>query len=181
MARVIFLYGPVASGKLTIAREISALTSFSLFHNHLTVDLLLSVFPFGSSPFVVLRERIWIEVMESAVQTGSSLIFTFAPERTVSPDFPAILQAAVAAAGGGVSFAEIICPDEEIERRIEAPSRRAFGKLASLAEYRSLRQAGAFEYPGLECACRVDSSLRSSQQCARQIVGDLNLPIVSRA
>lgn len=176
MAHVIFLYGPVASGKLTIARELSAQTSFALFHNHLTVDLLLSLFPFGSSPFISLRERIWLELMVSAVQNGASLIFTFAPERTVSPSFPTALQNAIAATGGRMSFVEVVCPEDEIERRIEAPSRRTFGKLNSLAEYRHLKQFGAFEYPVLQPDCRVDSSLNTPEQCARQIVAELNLP-----
>jgi chloramphenicol 3-O-phosphotransferase len=179
MARVVFLYGPVASGKLTIARELSALTSFALFHNHLAVDLLLSLFPFGSSPFVLFRERIWLELMESAVGNGSSLIFTFAPDRTVSPSFPAVLQERVARAGGSVGFAEIVCPDEEIERRIEAPSRREFGKLASVTLYRQLKQAGAFEYPRLNAACRVDSSVATPLECARRIAADLNLTRLS--
>lgn len=176
MARVVFLYGPVASGKLTIARELSALTTFALFHNHLAVDLLLSLFPFGSSPFVLLRERIWLELMESAVRTGGSLIFTFAPERTVGPGFPSALREVVAAAGGILSFVEIVCPEGEIERRIEAPSRWAFGKLVSLEEYRRLKRSGAFEYPGLESSCRIDSSLSTPQQCAQQIMADLKLP-----
>jgi cytidylate kinase len=36
--KLLFLYGPAASGKLTIARELTTLTGFALFHNHLVVD-----------------------------------------------------------------------------------------------------------------------------------------------
>ena len=54
---LVFLYGPVASGKLTIARELAARTGFALFHNHLVVDAVMAVFPFGSESFVRLRER----------------------------------------------------------------------------------------------------------------------------
>ena len=43
---LLFLHGPPASGKLTIARELKTLTGFQLFHNHLAVDLLESVFEF---------------------------------------------------------------------------------------------------------------------------------------
>jgi len=38
---LLVLYGPAASGKYTIAKELAAITGWSLFHNHLTVDLLL--------------------------------------------------------------------------------------------------------------------------------------------
>ena len=60
--RLIFVYGLPATGKLTVARELALITGFQVFHNHLAVDLLLSVFEFGSRPFVELREQIWLSV-----------------------------------------------------------------------------------------------------------------------
>ena len=53
-------YGPAVSGKLTIAKELATLTGFSLFHNHLVVDAVAAVFPFGSERFVKLREQFWL-------------------------------------------------------------------------------------------------------------------------
>jgi hypothetical protein len=50
--RLIFLYGLPATGKHTVAQYLAALTGYKLFHNHLAVDLLLSVFDFGTQPFV---------------------------------------------------------------------------------------------------------------------------------
>lgn len=100
--RLIFLHGPVASGKLTIAKELAARTGLPLFHNHLVVDTLLSVFAFGSAAFVQLREAMWSQVFDAAMAEHRSLIFTFAPERTVSPDFPAQMAARMAAGGGRV-------------------------------------------------------------------------------
>ena len=84
--RLIFLYGMPATGKLTVAQELAAVTGYRPFHNHLAVDLLLSVFEFGSPAFVELRETIWLSVFEQACRSGlPGLIFTFAPERTVRP------------------------------------------------------------------------------------------------
>ncbi len=39
-ATLVYLYGPPAVGKLTVATELQRLTGFRLFHNHLTVDAL---------------------------------------------------------------------------------------------------------------------------------------------
>jgi len=78
--RLVFLHGPAASGKLTVAKELAALTGLSLFHNHLVVDALLAVFPFGSPGFVELRERMWLDVFAAAAAENRSLIFTFHPE-----------------------------------------------------------------------------------------------------
>jgi hypothetical protein len=176
LPQVIFLHGPVASGKLTIATQLSALTGFRLFHNHLTVDLLLTLFPFGSPEFVRLRESIWIETMSDAIGAGLSVIFTFAPERTVTRGFPADLTGHVRDRGGEVRFVEVRCPPEELERRLGAPSRQEFRKLTSLDEYRALQAQGAFEYPRLPADCTIEAATLSPADAAQQIVRRLNLP-----
>jgi cytidylate kinase len=85
---LIFLHGPAASGKLTTARALGRNLNYPVFHNHLVVDLLTTVFPFGSEPFVRLREQMWTSVFADAARAGTSLIFTFAPESTVAHGFP---------------------------------------------------------------------------------------------
>src|SRR3546814_10377334 len=86
--RLVFIHGAAASGKLTVARELAALTGLPLFHNHLVVDALIAEFPFGSPGFVFLRETMWKHVIRAAADEGRSLIFTFHPEAKVAPDFP---------------------------------------------------------------------------------------------
>jgi hypothetical protein len=85
--KLLFIYGPPGVGKLTVGKHVAEATSWRLFHNHLTVDLLTSVFEFGSEPFIDLREQIWLGVFRQAAITQQNLIFTFAPERTVRPTF----------------------------------------------------------------------------------------------
>ena len=130
--QLLFLYGQVASGKLTVGRELAALTGLPLFHNHLMVDALAAVFPFGSAPFVALREDFWLRVIGEAACIGQSLIFTFAPESTVSPRFPAQVEALVERRGGRVVYVALTVPPEEQANRIANPSRAAFGKVQSV-------------------------------------------------
>lgn len=137
--QLIFIYGQVASGKLTVARALAEKTGFSLFHNHLIVDAVSAVFPFGSNEFVRLRERFWLEVMETAAAAGRSLIFTFAPEPTVSADFADRVSAVVEAAGGRVLFVALTLDSEEQERRVTNSDRASFGKLRSIDLLRHLR------------------------------------------
>jgi hypothetical protein len=85
--KLVFLHGAPAVGKLTVARELAVLTGFRLFHNHLTVDLVSSLFPFGSEPFVLLREQIWLAAFAEAARNNLSLIFTFNPETVGSRAF----------------------------------------------------------------------------------------------
>ncbi len=173
---LVFLHGAPAVGKLTVARELVALTGYRLFHNHLTVDLVSAVFDFGTQPFVLLRERIWLSVFREAAVRSVSLIFTFAPERTVRREFITEAVRAVEEAGGKVLFVELTCDGGELERRIESPARESFGKLRSVELYRELIEAGVFQYPALtETALSLDTTSRQPEETARLIAEHFQL------
>lgn len=168
--QLVFIHGPAACGKLTVATELAAVSGLRLFHNHLTVDLVASLFEFGSEPFVRLRESIWLDAFREAARQGQSLIFTFHPEATVGPDFVDRVVSEVRSLDGEVLFIELSCPESEIERRVESASRARFGKLRSLARYRELRDSGAFDFPPLPPpALRIDTSTTSPGEAARRI------------
>jgi hypothetical protein len=173
---LVFLYGAPGAGKLTVGRELEALTGYRLFHNHLTVDLVSAVFDFGTEPFVGLREHIWLSVFRAAARGGVSLVFTFAPERTVREQFIPGAMEAVESAGGQVLFVELTCGDAELERRIENPSRKASGKLQSAELYRELKEAGAFRHPRMpEAALSLDTTRRPPRETARLIAEHFGL------
>lgn len=175
--KLIFLHGLPGVGKLTVARELAKLTGFRIFHNHLTVDLVGAVFEFGSRPFVELREKIWLEVFSQAAASGlSGLIFTFAFDRSVRSDFIEKTREVIESAGGEVLFVELKCSAEELERRIEDPSRGSFGKLNSAAWFRELKDEGAFLYPGIPAGRLIlDTTELSAADAASQIVNELGL------
>jgi len=177
--RLLFLHGLPAAGKLTVARELATITGFRVFHNHLTVDALLSVFEFGSPPFIELREQIWFDVMAEAAKVDiSGLIFTFAPERTVRTTFVPSLMARLRSAGVTMHFVRLYCPNAEIEKRLVDPSRRDSGKLQSADLFRSLRDDGAFEYPQLPADLTIDTSEHEPRESARLIVNHCRIPFL---
>ena len=167
--KLIFIHGAPAVGKLTVARELASLTGYGLFHNHLTVDLVSSLFPFGSEPFIRLREQIWLAAFAEAARENVPLIFTFNPERTVRQRFIQDAIDVVESAGGKVVFVELTCSEKELERRMEGSSRKEFGKLTSLEQYRSLKNSGAFEFTKLPGGISVDTTDRSPVESARLI------------
>lgn len=139
MTQLVFIYGQVASGKLTVARKLAEMTGMALFHNHLIVDAVAAVFPFGSEPFIRLREQFWLQVFRDATTTGRSLIFTFAPEPTVATDFAQKVQTLAARYGVTLLFVALTVGSEEQERRLVAKNRAAFGKMRDLDLLRALR------------------------------------------
>ena len=175
--KLIFMSGLPGVGKLTVAKELSALTGYKLFHNHLVVDLLLSVFPFASPQFVQLRESIWLSVFDEAGRAGlDGLIFTFAAENTVRQGFVTKMQEAIRANGGTIQFVELVCDDEELRRRMDTPSRRQHTKLTSWAKYQDLKAAGAFSSPKLpEPNLTVDTGEFDPKSAALQIAKEFGL------
>jgi hypothetical protein len=175
--KLIFIYGLPATGKLTVAIELAAITGYKLFHNHLVVDLLLSVFDFESPPFVELREDIWLSVFEQACRSRlPGLIFTFAPEGTVRPGFIAEVKSTVAREGGEVDFVELVCPLVELKRRIDSPSRLAYQKLSSVSLLEQLQADGVFDALNMpEPRLSIDTSLYTPSEAAIEIMRTLKV------
>lgn len=171
---LIFLHGTAASGKLTTAQALADQVGFPVFHNHLVVDLLTTVFPFGSEPFVRLREQWWLQVFTDAAQADRSLTFTFVPEATVQPGFAERARTAVEAHGGRVCFVFLAVSESEQERRLGAESRRAFHKLTDLDTLRRLRNYREdVELPPKDL--EVDTDTSSPERTAALIVEHFGL------
>ena len=137
--QLIFFYGPAGAGKLTVAREVATITGYPLFHNHLIVNALTAVFPFGSEPFVKLRDEFWIRVFQEAARGKRNLLFTFTPEPSVPEDFVGRTVQTFADAGSTVHFVKLVISAEEQELRIGSDDRKQNGKLSSLEELRHIR------------------------------------------
>jgi len=162
----VFIHGPAAAGKLTVATALKARSALPVFHNHLAVDAALSLFEFGSPGFVRLREDIWLAAFREAAGRGRSFIFTFSPEASVPPAFIGSAVDVIESAGGQVLFVSLTCSETVIEERIEAASRSAFRKLASRTEYRQLRERGAFAFPPLPADITIATDELSPEDAA---------------
>src|SRR6188508_1133674 len=48
---LVIIFGPPAVGKMTVGLALERLTGFRLFHNHMTVDPVIRLFPFESPAY----------------------------------------------------------------------------------------------------------------------------------
>ncbi len=178
--QLIFIWGTAASGKLTVARELSRLTGLPVFHNHLVVDALLERLEFGEPEFVRLREAMWMAGFERSAASDQSMIFTFAPENTVPPGFAERVVDLVDQHGGGVKFVRLVISRKEQERRIANDSRKEFRKLVSLDLLRQLRpsfEACEAEMPAADLV--IDSELDDPETAARRIASAFGLTVTA--
>lgn len=168
---LVFLHGPAAAGKYTVARELAALTGFELYHNHLVVDEVLKTHAFGTPGFVAERDRIWREFFGQFPRPGrSNIIFTFNPENTVPQAFIEWLLAEPPRRGVRLTSVEITAEEAVIESRIATKQRQQFRKLTDVALYRKLRDSGAFNTPLIpRTDLQIDTGKVSPSEAARQI------------
>jgi len=175
--KLIFIYGLPATGKYTVAKELAALTGIKLFHNHQVVDMLLSVFDFGSEPFVALREDIWLSVFEEASAANlPALIFTFNPENSVSPSFIPNVIDTLTQSGSQVDFVELHCPLTELKTRMDNASRQQHKKLTSVPLFEQLHAEGVFDTAHMpKPRLSIDTSSCAPAEAAAQIAHAINL------
>ena len=141
--RLVFLYGPPAVGKLTVARAITDRLPFKILHNHVTIDAVTEVLPFGSATFWRVVGRFRRDLVAAAAEENVDLIYTyvFAPgdEQHVADIVSSYEQA-----GGAVSFVQLLAPREVLLQRVLDESRREYGKPTDvetlLAHARRVRQ-----------------------------------------
>lgn len=110
------VFGPPAVGKMTVGHEIARLAGFKLFHNHMTVDPVLDIFPFGSPPFGRLVKEFRRRIIEEAVAADlPGLVFTYVwdLEDERDRDTVASFVDIVESGGGQAAFVELAAPLEE--------------------------------------------------------------------
>ena len=143
-ATLIYIYGPPASGKLTVAERLSELTGIPVFHNHLTVNAVRPVFAFGTPPFVEAVQAMRRAVFTAAARAGISLIYTNNSAWS-GPDPRARFEAAAEAArgimachGGRTVFVRLTADTSALEDRVANDSRQAHDKLVDVVRLREL-------------------------------------------
>ena len=169
--RLVFIYGPPASGKLTVARELARLTGFKLFHNHVSIEFVTSLFEFGSKPANRLVDRYRREMIEEAAREGVDTIFTFVYGRPVDDEFVRDIVRRVKRFRGRVFFVRLHCDRKELGRRIAKPERRALGKLTRKKILDDLYRVHDLdsEVP-IQSSLSIDTGRHSARKAARMIV-----------
>ena len=129
--RLVFLYGPPGVGKFTIGNALAAQTGFKLFHNHLTVNLVTSLFPPNSEAWNRLAAQIRRAAFTEAAQQGVDLILTRAPRLADQAEVERVrtMIEPVRAAGGSVLFVQLVCDRRELLIRVQREERLEQRKL----------------------------------------------------
>jgi AAA domain len=176
--KLVFIYGPPASGKLTVARQLSKLTGYKLFDNHVSIQFVQSLFEFGTKTFWRLTQKFRTEMIEEAVKRGVDTIFTFVYEKKVDDPFVRKVLASVNRHGGKVCFVRLQCDKKELERRVSGEDRKSRGKVATKRLLGSVfRQHDLGSKVPFQSSLTIDTTYQSPARAAKMIAQYYGLQI----
>jgi hypothetical protein len=166
----VFLYGPPAVGKLTVARAIADRVPFKILHNHVTIDAVTEVLPFGSDTFWRVVGHFRRDLVTAAAEENIDLIYTyvFAPgdEQHVADVISPYEEA-----GGTVLFVQLFAPREVLLQRVLAESRKQHGKPTDAATLeRMLDKYDNFTALAAPDSLTIDLAATSARDAADQIL-----------
>jgi hypothetical protein len=188
---LVMIVGPPAVGKMTVGHELAARTGLKLFHNHLTIELVLRFFPFGTPPFVRLlgefRRRIFEEVAASELP---GLIFTYVWAFDDPRDAAAVegYTQIFREKGGRVVFVELEATKEERLRRnetefrlAEKPSKRDIvaSRERILSDHTRYQLNSRGAYDDRPDWLRLETTNLTAVETAERIIARFDLPTAS--
>ncbi|SDX07942.1 AAA family ATPase [Paenibacillus sp. CF384] len=117
--KLVLVFGPMAVGKMTVGQELEKITELKLFHNHMTIELLVPLLGFTPEMWELtnlFRQKIFETVAKS---DAHGLIFTYvwAFDQQADWDYVRTVCDIFEKVGGEVYFVELEADmDERIER-----------------------------------------------------------------
>jgi len=171
--KLIFIYGPPAVGKLTIAERLSAETGIALFHNHLTRDLVKDIYEDELTDNYELVTKIRIDVLEHCAKNDTDLIFTYVYGGQQDDQNVKDFTSAVEDNDGEIVFVELTASREDLIYRVDNESRKKFKKLIDKAVMAELVQSmEKFSIPFVDSII-INTSELTIEEAAKKIIDKL--------
>lgn len=137
--KLIVLYGPPGVGKLTVAQTLAKKLGYKVLHNHLTIELLCSLFDWGSKPYSALVKRYRFDLLEQAAKYKiKGVIVTYVYPAEADDQEMKELVRRMNNVGTTVCFVQLLCSQQELEKRIKYESRKKYTKIRHITSLRNL-------------------------------------------
>lgn len=131
---LVFIYGPPAVGKLTVAKALETLTQIPLVDNHSLVNPLAKVFGWDHPERERLSRQFRLAFFQAAARAGKSLITTFGGGGVYYDDFIQEVKRVIEGEGGRVIFVRLHASKNVLLERVRHDSRAHHGKIGSVKE-----------------------------------------------
>lgn len=177
--KLIFIYGPPASGKLTIAEIVSARTGIPLFHNHISRDLVKDIYGDELEKHYALVRTIRLDVIEYCAKNNTDILFTYVYGGQADDANVKEMVETTEENGGEVIFVELTANREDLISRVDNESRKRFKKLSDPVIMTQLtKDMGVYAMPYVD-ALKIDTSSLAAEQSAELIIDRLGVTLSS--
>ncbi len=171
---LVFIYGAPGVGKLTVANELSSITGYPVFHNHIAIDLVKSIYGYGNRKSEDLIRAVNLSAITLSASKGVSTIFTYA--RPNDKEFIKAVIGIVESNGGRVLFVQLKCDEASLRKRIKSRKGTGYGKITDNVRFAKFkRQHGPFRRITIRKGISIDTSGVSPKHAALRISSDLKL------
>ncbi|MCW6161600.1 MAG: AAA family ATPase [Candidatus Micrarchaeales archaeon] len=136
--KLVLIYGPPGVGKLTVASKLAKMTDYKLFHNHLSIEFVKSIFEFGSKTFNRLVIKFRYEMLENAAKDGINTIFTLVYRKDYDDKYIRKLTRIIESHGGEMVFVRLYCSDKKLLERIKSRNRSKYSKIKNPEKFKEL-------------------------------------------
>lgn len=173
--KLIFMYGPPAVGKLTIAEKLSEATNIPVFHNHHSRDIVKDIYGDDLMDHYELVDTIRFDVMEYCAQNDTDLIFTYVYGGPQDDANVKAYKKKIESNGGQVMFVELAADAQDLIDRVNNDSRKKFKKLLDKEVMTELTQdLSIFTIPFV-APLRINTSHTSPTESVDIIIKKLGL------
>ena len=146
-----------------------------LLDNHLTFDIALRVFDFGTPEFNDLIERLRVALLESTAAAGRDTVSTFVFSHPLDRPYVARFDALADRLGITMQRVQLCPPPEVLTERVVAPSRADTQKVRDVATLRGVLDGHDLYTPIDEADLRIDNSTLSPEDVVATIAAQLQL------
>ena len=172
------MYGPIAAGKLTVAKVLSNKLQYTLTHNHAINDVVDHLFTRGTKENGNVKEFLRNYLMEQAVKAGISLVTTYTyshdfvyPSGVTEQQFVQNHKKKLTRLGARFLPIHLKAADRELLRRVSTDSRKRFGKLKDKKILKELLKTKDWHTsPELKHNLVIDNTNLSPQKVANMII-----------
>ncbi len=175
---VVFLYGPPAVGKLTVAKELQKKLGYKLLHNHLLISVFDSIFDFHNPARKILTREFRMRLVEEAIKQNINLIITSgsAGSPTLFEYYKELIRL-VHEKGGKLAMVQLTADPETLLSRVDDKFRKKHGKQFGRQELAEILSQPKFvfdKYPDLD-HLTINTAKTSVEDAASKIITHYHL------
>jgi tRNA uridine 5-carbamoylmethylation protein Kti12 len=170
--KLILIYGPPASGKLTIANQLNKLTGFKVFHNHIINDLLDEFLNSENSYYWKVNTDLKLNIIDALAKSKiKGIIFTmvYIGKKDIF-GLATKIKKTIIKNNGQFYTVKLETDKKTILKRVTNKSRKSFEKLSSKKELlKFIKDYGVNNNISFKNQLAINNTKTSAKEVAKQI------------